>query len=194
MARENFIVGLGAIMAHKNIKFVIEALAKVREPRPRLVWIGNVGNQPYLKELIGRAAALQVDFEPRVRVSDAELVDALNRALTMVYAPRLEPFGFAPLEANACGAPVVAVAEGGVRETVTDGVNGLLVDGVPEAMAAGIEQFMREPAYARRLGEAGASLVARRWSMAAAIDRLEARFSEVLNPVSQAGPKQCVSL
>lgn len=186
LARGNFIVGLGAIMGHKNINFVLDALAQVREPRPKLVWIGNVGNQVYLRELTEQAAALGVDFEPRVRVSDEELVDTLNRALMMVYAPRLEPFGFAPLEANACGAPVVAVAEGGIRETITEGVNGLVVDGDVRAMAAAIELLMGDPAYARRLGENGSKLVARHWSLAAAIDRLEGRFAELLGAPPQA--------
>jgi glycosyltransferase involved in cell wall biosynthesis len=44
----------------------------------------------------------------------------------MAYAPRLEPLGLAPLEAGACGLPVVAVAEAGVRETVVDGITGSL--------------------------------------------------------------------
>ncbi|NBU99759.1 MAG: glycosyltransferase, partial [Spirochaetia bacterium] len=37
-----------------------------------------------------------------------------------------EPFGYAPLEASSCGTPVVGVPEGGIRETVKDGINGFL--------------------------------------------------------------------
>ena len=48
-----------------------------------------------------------------------------HRATAMVYAPCLELIGLAPLEANACRLPVVAVAEGSVRETIVDGVYGL---------------------------------------------------------------------
>ena len=44
----------------------------------------------------------------------------------MIYTPRLEPFGYAPLEANLCGLPVIGIAEGGVRETIIDGINGFL--------------------------------------------------------------------
>jgi glycosyltransferase involved in cell wall biosynthesis len=87
------------------------------------------------------ANSLEVVFEPMVGVSDIELLNVLNRAVAMVYAPRLEPFGLAPLEANACGVPVIAVAEGGVRETIVDQVNGLFVDHNPASMAAVIERL-----------------------------------------------------
>jgi len=108
------------------------------------------------------------------------VVDLLNRAALLVYCPRLEPFGLAPLEANACGLPVVAVAEGGVRETVLDGVNGLLVEDDPEAVAAGIDRLLTDRTYASRLGTTGRELVSQRWSLSASIDRLEQRLAEVI--------------
>jgi glycosyltransferase involved in cell wall biosynthesis len=181
MPREAVLVGVGAFVREKNIRFVVEALAAVRPPRPRLVWIGNVSSPGYLEELKRLAASAGVAFEPRVRVEDRELVELLNRALAMVYAPRLEPFGLAPLEAGACGLPVVAVAEGGVRETVIDGVNGLLVEHDAAAMARAIERLRDDRDYARSLGAAGIQLVRDRWSLKAALDRLEQRFAEVLD-------------
>src|SRR5438132_6563492 len=118
------------------------------------------------------AATRAVELAVKSMATDAELVDLLNRAAAFVYTPRLEPFGFAPLEANACGLPVVAVAEGGVRETVRDGINGLLVEDDPGAIARGVERLLLDPSYAARLGSAGAELVRREWSLPASIDRL----------------------
>jgi len=181
LQRENTIVGVGAIAREKNISLIIEALAAVEGPRPRLIWIGNVALPDHLEELRRLAALRGVTFEPRLRVSDEELLDTLNRALAMVYAPRLEPFGLAPLEANACGLPVVAVAEGGVRETIVDGVNGLLVEHEPAAMARAIERLRDNPDFARQLGDSAERLVHERWSLPASIDRLERRFEEVLH-------------
>ncbi len=119
------------------------------------------------------AESLKVRFEIRLRVSDAELVDVLNHAAVMLYAPRLEPFGMAPLEGNACGLPVIAVAEGGVRETIVDGVNGLLVDADPNAMASAIRHLLEDDNRSRALGEGGVRLVNERWSLVAAERRLE---------------------
>lgn len=178
--KDAFVVGIGAIVREKNIAFVIEALAKVPHPRPRLVWIGNYVDKYIFEELSQLAASVEVDFATRIRISDDEIVATLNQALMMVYAPRLEPFGFAPLEANACGLPVVAVAEGGVRETVIDQVNGLLVEHDARAMAEAIQRLMDDEAYARQLGQNGCDLVAQKWAQKAAIDRLESRFAEVV--------------
>jgi glycosyltransferase involved in cell wall biosynthesis len=109
-------------------------------------------------------------------VSDAELLDALNRARVMLYTSRLEPFGYAPLEANACGTPVVAVAEGGVRETVLDGVNGFLAERDPASLAAALARLLDDPGLAEEMGRRAALHVRERWSLEASIDRLEAHL------------------
>jgi glycosyltransferase involved in cell wall biosynthesis len=131
-----------------------------------------------LKQL---ARLANVDFEPLMRIKDTSVVDLLNQAMMFVYAPRLEPFGLAPLEANACGIPVVAVAEGGVRETIVDGFNGLLVENDPQVMAAVIQRLIENPTYACQLGQNGRRLVEERWSLKAAMDRLEYCFKQVLD-------------
>jgi glycosyltransferase involved in cell wall biosynthesis len=178
--REDFVVSLGAIELNKNVEFIIKAVAKIPPPRPRLLWIGNACNQYYYEQMCGLAEESGVCFEARTNINDTELVNVLNRAAVMAYAPHLEPFGFAPLEALACGLPVVAVAEGGVRETIVDGVNGLLVSSEPEAMAAGIERLLRDRKYAEQLGKNGSEIVAEKWSVDAAVARLEQELQAVI--------------
>jgi glycosyltransferase involved in cell wall biosynthesis len=175
--RENFVVGVGQLSPHKNVEFVIKALSKLGVPRPRLVWIANMVEDWYYKEMRSLAELHEVSFEIRTMIDDNELVNILNRAAVMVYAPRLEPFGFAALEANACGLPVVAVAEGGVRESIIDGVNGLLVPHQPEAMADAIQRLVQEKNLAAQLGENGAKIVREKWSVDAAVDRLERQLT-----------------
>jgi glycosyltransferase involved in cell wall biosynthesis len=130
---------------------------------------------------------LGVALEVKIRVSDDELVETLNRALLLAYAPRLEPFGFAPLEANACGTPVVAVGEAGVRETVLNEVNGLLVDSEPASMADAIERLRKQPGLARELGMRGWELVHKKWSVEQAVDRVEGHFLRVARGSGGAG-------
>jgi len=176
--RENSVVGIGVFAPEKNIDSIVRALAQIKQPRPQLVWIGNWADDSYLRALIQLAKSENVEFEPKLTIQDCELVDILNRASLMVYAPRLEPFGLAPLEGNACGLPVVAVAEGGVRESVIDGVNGLLVEHDTRAMAAAIQHLLDHPEYARELGDNGCKLVAERWTLKHSAERLEKRLVE----------------
>ena len=178
--RENIVIGIGSFAPEKNIPFIIRSVAKVREPQPRLIWIGNAGTSVYIEELKQLAKSVHVDFEPLLNIHDNDLLDTLNRARMMAYAPRLEPFGFAPLEANACGTPVVAVSEGGVRETVVHGTNGLLVEHDEEAMAQAIQRLLNDSVYTNELGMNGQKLVLEKWSFKSSIDNLERRFDEVM--------------
>jgi glycosyltransferase involved in cell wall biosynthesis len=180
LPREDLVVGVGSISPRKNIRFVIEALARVPSPRPRFVWVGNTVEREHQDELAALAATRNVEFITQTMVDDEVLIDLLNRARMLVYAPRLEPFGLVTLEANACGLPVVAVAEGGVRETVINGINGLLVEPEPQAMADAIHRLLNNPDHAAQLGEQGCELVAERWTAADATDRLERRLQSLL--------------
>ena len=179
LPREDFVVGVGSISPRKNIAFVIAALSHLPPPRPQLIWVGNTLDEKHETELHTLAVRGNVEFTTRTMIDDEVLVDLLNRARLMVYAPRLEPFGLVPLEANACGLAVVAVAEGGVRETVVDGVNGLLVEPEPQAMADAIKELLDNPEKAARLGQQGCDLVANRWTVAAAAERLEHRLERL---------------
>jgi glycosyltransferase involved in cell wall biosynthesis len=109
----------------------------------------------------------------------------------MLYAPRLEPFGYAPLEANACGTPVIAVAEGGVRETIQDGVNGILVEHASASMAAAIERLMLDDELHRNLSIQAHKLAREIWSLGPSIDRLEQRLlaHPVVSPEKNLGRK-----
>ena len=132
--RENFTVSVAALLPTKNIEFLIQSLATIcADRRPKLILISNMVDGSYLDRVQSLANKSGVDFELKHRIEDAELIDLLNRARMMLYAPRLEPFGYAPLEANACGLPVVAVAEGGVRKTFRTASTGCWLNTSPGA-------------------------------------------------------------
>jgi glycosyltransferase involved in cell wall biosynthesis len=173
LPRDNVIVGLGSVTREKNLRLCIEAIGRLPRSRPKLQWVANYVDTDYLTEMRALANSLEVVFEPMVGVSDIELLNVLNRAVAMVYAPRLEPFGLAPLEANACGVPVIAVAEGGVRETIVDQVNGLLVEHNPAAIAAAIDRLCTDRPFACQLGTNARRAVEANWGLNSGIDRLE---------------------
>jgi len=173
VGREGYVLGLGALMPHKNVGFVIDALARCEGKPPRLVWIANVAAPFYVNQLMAEARNRGVDFTPLIGISDADLVAHLNTASVMVYAPRLEPFGLAPLEAAACELPTVAVAEAGVRESIEDGATGVLVDNDPQALAAVVGGLLADPARARAMGRQARENVEKFWTADLAAARLE---------------------
>lgn len=181
LERERFIVGVGSLDPVKHIDLAINAVALLPKPRPPLVWIANSGNQNYRDTIIELARSSGVDLRIQNVISDSELVNILNRAALLLCTARLEPFGFVVLEANACGLPVVGVAEGGLRETVEHGSNGLLAEPEPESISRAVNQLLDNPGLARRMGEAGVDNVSQNWAVEKSVDRLETNLLEVAN-------------
>jgi glycosyltransferase involved in cell wall biosynthesis len=125
-------VVLSELMAHKRIEVAVRAFNQLR--LPLLV----VGNGPDARRL-HRLAGPTVRFAGRV--SDAEAARVLAGARALVVTAT-EEFGIAAVEAQAAGRPVIALHEGGVRETVIDGDTGVFFDAPePESLARAVLSF-----------------------------------------------------
>jgi glycosyltransferase involved in cell wall biosynthesis len=97
-----------------------------------------IGNGPDFRRL-RRLAGPNVTFTGRV--SDAEAAERLQAARALVVTAT-EEFGIAAVEAQAAGRPVIALADGGVCETVIEGVTGsFYARPEPEALAAAVRRF-----------------------------------------------------
>ena len=123
------IISVGAINALKGFEFIINSIALVEKNiRPGLMIIGNSIDKVYSKKIEEIAINKNVKLNIKVNVSDDDLYKYLKQSYLFIYTPFLEPLGLAPLEAMSVGLPVIAVKEGGLRETVQDGKNGFLLD------------------------------------------------------------------
>jgi glycosyltransferase involved in cell wall biosynthesis len=173
--KEKLVVGLGTIYSGKGVDRAIKAIATIDfDQRPHLIWIGNGAFPENMKEYRRLAAENKVEFVPKIHIPDNEVVEILGKAAVMIYTSRLEPFGLAPLEANACGTPVVAIAEGGVKETVKNGVNGFLVDqDDPKEIGRLVSQFTNDLNYAKGIGKQARDYVLKNWNMENCTNNLE---------------------
>lgn len=172
LPRENFVLSVGAVSPLKGYDFQIDALACLAaEARPELVIVGNTVSGAERSYLEGRAVECDVSVTFRENVGDAELVRLYNQARALIYSPILEPFGFAPLEAMACGTPVVAVAEGGVRESVRHEQTGLLAPRDPRRFAAELNRIMHDDEPGRRLAQEGIAAARSFWTWQMAAER-----------------------
>jgi glycosyltransferase involved in cell wall biosynthesis len=154
--RRESIMSVGSLEAFKCHDIVIKTLALLPEAgRPALDLVYERCDPAYRADVEALAASSGVELRLHAGIADAQLAQLYRAAAATVVAARLEPFGLVPLESLACGTPVVAVREGGYRETVVDGVNGYLVDRSPAAVAAGLSRVLaggleRTPEQLRR--------------------------------------------
>ena len=117
-APERFALIVSALVPYKQIRVAVDACRVAKVP------LKIVGDGPE-RLALERASTGGVEFLGRQ--SDEE-VRALYRRAAVVLLPGEEDFGIVPLEAQACGRPVVALGRGGALETVVAGVTGVLVD------------------------------------------------------------------
>ena len=161
---ERFALVVSALVPYKRIDLAIAACQRAGVP----LKIAGDGPERAALEKIGGAG---VQFLGRR--SDEE-IRALYRSAAVTLLPGEEDFGIVPLEAQACGRPVVALGRGGALETVVDGDTGILVDeATPEAFADGISR-----AIDRRFDTATIRLHAERFSRTRFADEMAAQVAE----------------
>ena len=128
---EPYLLVVSALVPYKRLDVAIHAARTAGLP---LKLAGEGTDRARLEAIAGP------DVEFLGRVTDED-VRELYQGATAVLLPGEEDFGIVPVEAQACGRPVVALGSGGALETVVDGVTGILVDGHdPDAWAAAIRR------------------------------------------------------
>lgn len=182
MEREPYVLSVGSLTPAKGFDFIIKALSLIKEKlRPCFMIIGNVIWEPWKVHLEKLAAQRRVKLEIRTLVEDSELVKLYSQAKLCVYAPYLEPFGLVPLEAMACGTPVVAVKEGGVRESVIHEETGLLTERDETMFSEAITQLLADEKKRAGMGQKGIEVVQDFWTLEHAGERLLHHLERAIN-------------
>lgn len=109
--KDDYYLSASRLVPYKRVPLIVEAFAAM--PERRLVVVGDGPDMPRLRR------ALPPNVELLGHLSTAQLVDRMQRARAFVFAAE-EDFGIAPVEAQACGTPVIAYGRGGSLDTVLD--------------------------------------------------------------------------
>ncbi|MCO4890180.1 glycosyltransferase [Cupriavidus sp. WGtm5] len=198
------VLQLGRLVPRKGIDNVIRALGCLRRDTgldATLYVVGGNAEQPSVQATpeIGRLqdVASAEGVAERVVFTGRRGRDTLrlfySAADVFVTTPWYEPFGITPVEAMACGAPVIGADVGGIRSTVVDGHTGFLVPPkAPAALAARLAQLAANPALARQLGEAGRRRAQAHFTWAGVARQMEAVYAHVCAgvPALQAGARR----
>ena len=116
--REDFYLLFGQLVDYKRADLAVRAFSRASGPKRRLVVIGEGEQMPLLKKLAGPNVSL-LGRQPLAVVREH-----LSRCRALIF-PGLEDFGIVPVEALACGTPVIAYGRGGVLDSLQDGVTGV---------------------------------------------------------------------
>ncbi|MCE7697947.1 MAG: glycosyltransferase [Methanobacterium paludis] len=164
--KENFVLSVGQCIPEKGYEFIINALAKIDvDIRPEFVIVSDQGNVHWRNYLEKLATKMNVKLKILSMISDEELILLYNQAILMVYAPYLEPFGLVPLEAMSCGTPVVAVNDGGVRESVIHDKTGILTERNETVFAGAVAELILNNEKSEKMGEESINVVKKFWTL-----------------------------
>lgn len=170
---EKFFVYPSRFSPNKRQDYAIRAFQafknKYKAARYRLVLLGSVSNDRYYSDYYDKIVRLaksvgdvEIITDPRGR-TDEKLRNIISRSTAVLYTPIDEDFGMIPLDAMASGKVVIAVDQGGPRETVVNGKTGYLADSESD-MADMMVTVVEHPKVAEEMGKRGIERVRENYS------------------------------
>ena len=114
--KEDFYLTASRLVPYKKTKLIVEAFNAM--PNKKLIVIGSGEEYDSIKKIAGENITL-LGYQ-----SDEDLISYMQHAKGFVYAA-IEDFGIVPIEAMACGTPVIALNDGGTKETIIHNLTGV---------------------------------------------------------------------
>jgi glycosyltransferase involved in cell wall biosynthesis len=197
---ERIVLHLGRLVPRKGVDNVIRGAARLRRGHyvsTRLVIVGGETDEadpsatPEIARL--RRIAAEEDFADAVTFAGRRGRGVLryfySAADVFVTTPWYEPFGITPVEAMACGTPVVGSNVGGVKSTVRDGLTGYLVPpDAPDELAERLARLYRFPALAERMAVRARRRAQERFTWARVADEIAGLYQRVLARTAAEAP------
>ena len=177
--RENCILSIGTYHAIKGHDLVIKALSLIprnKQPLLKILGFGSFSRSEKEFQYLSRlreSLGLQEKVKFEKIFYGNSIVDHYQKAYLTVAAQFLEPFGLVPIESMACGTPVIAVKEGGFRETVKHKETGLLIERDPQELADAILYLIENKEMWKKFSENGPNWVKSNFSWERAINEIE---------------------
>lgn len=194
------IVCVGRLVPRKGMDLVIRALPLLAQHGFDDVDLhiigggeqGSLEHDPEAARL--RQIATDLGVSERVifrgQVPREEVPSILRSADLVACTPWYEPFGIVPLEAMACGVPVLAAKVGGLADTVVDNATGMHVPPQdPAAIAAAAATVLRDPARIAEMGAHGVRRARRHYAWPVVAKATEAAYQQLLNGTPPTGSR-----
>ncbi|MBS0520747.1 MAG: glycosyltransferase [Proteobacteria bacterium] len=180
IAGGGYILSLGRINWEKGLDRLIAALPYVPSARVVIAGGDREGHAASLAALARRAKVDgRVTIVPR-HVDGADKEALFANAAAFAMTSLAENFGLASFEAMRRGVAVLVTREVGMSEIVRDANAGVVVEGTPQAISAGLETLLADPAERQRMGEAGRSHVLAHYGWSAVARQMEDLYRSIL--------------
>ncbi len=132
--KKNYYLAVGRFLFYKRFDLIIEAFNQNKKP---LYIIGSGPEENRLKKMI-KSPNIKIIGPVR---NDDTLRNYYARAKALIF-PQIEDFGLVPVEAMACGTPVIAFNKGGAKETVKQSISGIFFNKqTPAELNQAVEKF-----------------------------------------------------
>ncbi len=167
------VLSVGALWPYKGHDIAIQSVSRIRQAtRPSLTVIADREYPDYGRYLKRSANDLKVQLDIRMNVSDRTLLDLYSSSEAVLCCQKDEPYGLVPLEAMACGTPVIAVNQGGFRDNIRNGENGFLVHRNPESISTALNRMRADPELRRNIVREGLAFVTEERTTGSAVETL----------------------
>lgn len=176
------ILSLGRMVERKGVETTIRALREVAGAELVVAGGRDAATDPEIARLTAVAEGCGVRDRVRFvgQVARDDVPALMRSADVVVSVPWYEPFGMVPLEAMACGVPVIASAVGGHLDTVVDGRTGALVPPRDEAaLAQRLRELLADPSRLAAMGSAGAARARARYAWDTVAGQTELLYRQV---------------
>jgi glycosyltransferase involved in cell wall biosynthesis len=144
-----------------------------------------INGYTFLQEIVSKyPQSLKVQYlqdNEDIFVSDNDLRVMYNKSKIVMCLSYNEPFGIVPLEAMSCGIPVLAVAQGGYKETITTGKTGYILPRDEYAFCEKIEKLLTNVVLAKELGKSGREEIMKHWTWEIHVRNFERQLQGFLN-------------
>ncbi len=125
--KENYIFSIGRLTKFKRMDLLLKSMVRLKDKNIHL-YIGGDGEEKNNLVSMSKELGIFDDVTFLGKVPESQLNSYYSKAKAVIFPTNGEPFGIVPIEAMASGTPVIAGINGGVVESVIDGVTGYLVD------------------------------------------------------------------
>lgn len=186
------VVYVGRMLPRKDVRNVVAAVAELHQRfqlPARLLLVGgdaNPASAAAREVALLKALAAEHGIAAWVQFYGPQQPERLRHFYgagdLAVSTPWYEPFGLTPLEAMACGRPVIGSDVGGLSYTIQDGVTGLLVPPRrSDSLATAMRALLRQPALREQMGRMGRARVEREFTWAMTAQRTAALYETLLD-------------